>query len=270
MLEQKLDDVVLLRFPKLDRFGRLVHAVTTKPWNLATHCGEQHDSAARRRRQLCDALGLSFERLTTAEQVHKAEVHRVGQTAIGAGRSCRSDAIASADGLLIDQPDAPILLLSADCPLVLVFDPVRPAVGAAHASRQATLMNIAAQLVGRMAECFGSRPADMWAGVSPSAGPCCYRVGAEILAAAARNVRRHERYISSRNGVAKLDLWGLIVDQLSTAGLQRQHVELARICTICDERFFSYRREGSRTGRFGLICALRPGRGSGPLADHQQ
>jgi len=257
VFEERFEQIGLLRFEKLAGFGQLAHAVTTKPWNLAAHCGPARQAAGRFRRRVCAALRVPFERLTTAEQVHQARVAYVGPDRIGAGRTSRQTAIASADGLITDQPDVPLLVLSADCPLVLVVDPAREILGVAHASRRSTLLGIVPELIGQFRARFGTRPDDLWAGIGPGAGPCCYRVGQDVVAELARYGPDGALYLRGQGEDVRLDLWRLIVDQLCAAGVPAGQIELAGLCTICDDRFFSYRREGSETGRFGLFCAIR-------------
>ncbi|GAG03167.1 unnamed protein product, partial [marine sediment metagenome] len=53
------------------------------------------------------------------------------------------------------------------------------------------------------------------------------------------------------------DLWSANRDQLLAAGLGPDRIELAGICTIQDDRFFSYRRDGPETGRFALVAGVR-------------
>ena len=54
------------------------------------------------------------------------------------------------------------------------------------------------------------------------------------------------------------DLWALSRDQLASAGLKPERLEIAGLCTRCrGDEFFSYRREGL-TGRQGAVIAFRP------------
>ena len=80
--------------------------------------------------------------------------------------------------------------------------------------------------------------------VGPCAGVCCYEVGAEVHAAfgGAHRVGRH------------IDLRAIAHERLATAGVGR--VRDVQACTICDERFFSYRREGARAGRQAGVAWL--------------
>ena len=236
----------------------LVHVVTGASANLATHLGAGAEHAVDQRQRVCATLGLDFDRLTSTRQVHGSEVFLVDSEAAGTGRGLRDGNEPAADALMTDLPGVPLLALSADCPLVLVYDPARPAVGLAHASWKGTVSGIAARLVAAMRDRLGCDPSAMVAAIAPSAGPCCYEVGPEVAtAAAASRPDARQHFIDGPNGRPHFDLWSANVTQLTDAGLARECVTVAEICTICDRRFFSYRREGSGTGRFALIAAIR-------------
>ncbi len=251
-----MGDNVLLRFPGLAGEPRLVHAVTTKPWNMACHCGPEAAHAAKRRGTLCLFLGMSFDRLTCAEQIHQTGLAVVDERLAGAGRDGRASAVVGVDGLLTRRPDTPLMLLSADCPLVLVYDHGVPAVGVAHASWRCTVAGITRRLVETMVSELGCDRNRLRAGIGPSAGPERYVVGEEVLAAA-RALPQADRYFARCGAGMTFDLWAANHDQLRWAGVPADHVESARICTIGDERFYSYRREGPETGRFALVAGIR-------------
>ena len=256
MIVEPLHDGKLLRFGAIAELPGCTHAITVKPWNMACHCGPDAGAAVERRRTVCDALDLPFERLTCAEQVHGCELAVVDVGQAGAGRDGRASAIAGVDGLLTDQPGIGLMLLSADCPLVLVCDPGRPAVGVAHASWRGTVSRISQHLANRMIGELGCKPADLWAGIGPSAGPECYVVGDDVRQQAAASLDDPERYFQQTPGGMTFDLWSANRDQLLAAGLRSERIEVAGISTIRDDRFFSYRREGPETGRFALVAGV--------------
>jgi YfiH family protein len=148
------------------------------------------------------------------------------------------------------------MVLSADCALVLVYDPARRVMGLAHAGWKGTIASITGRLVSTMIEHAGCRPADLWAGISPAAGPQKYEVGPEVRQQAAKAMPNADRYFPAIAGGIAFDLWACNRDQLLDAGVPAEQIELAGICTIGDERFFSYRRDGPGTGRFGLLAAI--------------
>ena len=249
--------LTLLRFERLAASDGLVHAVASRPHNYAPHRGTERDRARDARRALCEKLGLSFERLTAPAQVMGAEVLPILPDDVGRGRDGRDAAIPFVDGLVCDIPGVPLMLLSADCPLIAVYDPDRPAVGAVHASWQGTLAGGAGNLIRQMQRVFGSDPAQLSAAIAPSAGPCCYEVGPEVRRLAETRWAEPDRFVFERGSRHVLDLWAANRAQLIEAGLQADSIECAGPCTICDDRFWSHRRQGADAGRTALILALR-------------
>jgi hypothetical protein len=248
----------LLCFESLADCPKLVHVFTAKPWNLAPHRGPDRHLALANRRRLCAALGLEFDKLTAASQIHSPYVLAVTEADVGRGRDGRHSAVPYADGLITDRPGVALLSLSADCPTLLAYDPRRPAVGVAHASWRGTLCGVGTTLVGQMVRCFGCRPADLLAGIGPSAGPCCYEIRNDVRRVAETRLDDSHRFIGERDGRLYLDLWTTLREQLIRAGVPARNIESPGLCSICDERFYSHRRDGPETGRFGLVCALRP------------
>jgi hypothetical protein len=90
----------------------------------------------------------------------------------------------------------------------------------------------------------GEPEAELTAVLGPCAGPCCYEVGPEVHAALA----------SGASSGSTVDLRALAREQLRAAGVGR--VEQLGGCTICDERFFSHRREGEQAGRQSGVAWL--------------
>jgi copper oxidase (laccase) domain-containing protein len=81
------------------------------------------------------------------------------------------------------------------------------------------------------------------AALGPCAGACCYEVGPEVHAA-----------FGGKGVKGMLDLREIARDRLRAAGVA--NILEAEACTICDERFFSHRREGARAGRQAGVAWL--------------
>ncbi len=256
MLFENHNDIECGRFEALGAQSAMVHAVTCKPMNLAPHRGPGADGAIQNRRRLCADLGLEFEKLTAASQIHGPDVLAVTAEDVGCGRDGRDTAVPYVDGLITDRPGIPLLSLSADCPTLLAFDPARSAIGVGHASWRGTLGGMGTNLIQQMNRCFGCRPADILVGIGPSAGPCCYEVRDDVRRVAATKLGDVDRLIPLRDGRFYFDLWQTLEEQLVEAGVLPENIEQSRICTICDARFYSHRRDGASTGRFGIICSL--------------
>ena len=256
MFQEIHGDVTLLKFERLSREAGFVHALAGRPRNYAPHRGEGRHDALEARRRVCDILGLPFERLTSPAQVQAAEVVRVEPSDWGRGRDGRASALPYVDGLICDAPGVPLILLSADCPLVCVYDPMTPALGAVHAGWQGTIAGAADNLIAQMRRSFGSDPDRLLGGISPCAGSCCYEVGEDVRRIAATRLPDAEEVLAVRDGRLTFDLSGANRNQLLRAGLRPEHVESSDVCTLCDSRFWSHRRDGSQAGRNALFLAL--------------
>jgi copper oxidase (laccase) domain-containing protein len=98
----------------------------------------------------------------------------------------------------------------------------------------------------------------MLAGIAPSIGGCCYEVGEEILGEWRAALPDADCFFEHRDGNLYLDLWAANTTQLVGAGLPRERIELAGVCTQCHaDQFFSYRAAKGQTGRLALLLGIR-------------
>ena len=238
------------------RESGVVHATTRGDLNMALSVGPDIGRTAERRRLLCDTLGVPFDRLTSGQQVHGTRIATVTGETIGRGRDRSTPRIPDTDGLITNERDVPLMVLGADCALIAVYDPVRRAIGVAHAGWRGTAAGMPIALVSRLTTVYGSRPCDLLAAVSPCAGACCYQVGADVLAAFRRGGGDADAAFSRRNGAWFLDLAAAIERQFSSAGLSPERIERAGVCTICNHDYFSFRRQGRSAGQSALIVAI--------------
>ena len=254
-----------LQFPQLSLLDGLLHGISlrdgddeVREFNLADHAGHGKADATRNRRRWCNAIGANFARLTCPRQVHSPEVVRVAGELAGQGRDGNTGAIAECDAVFTDLLDVPLMVLSADCALLIVFDPDTPAVGLAHAGWRGTVSGIAARLVEAMQREFRSDPARYRAGVSPTAGPDRYEVGGDVYSLAVKHLQSADRFFRQTAHGRCFDLPKANHFQLTQAGLNAENIEVAGICTIAQAaQFYSYRRQRHGAGRFGLLGSLR-------------
>lgn len=256
MIEVTMDGMRLLQFERLAGEAGIVHGVTTRPQNMAPHRGAGAEDAVDWRRRLCAAMGCDYERLTSPAQVHGGEVLRVIDCDVGRGRDGRGSAVPFVDGLVCDTPSVPMIFLSADCPLVWAYDAARRAVGVVHASWQGTVARAAENLVRQMVLSFSSDPAALLAGIAPSAGPCCYEVGDEVRRIAQTRLDDADACFTPRGDKYMFDMWAANRRQLTGCGVPADAIEVAGLCSMCDERFWSHRRDGASAGRFGMFVCL--------------
>lgn len=156
----------------------------------------------------------------------------------------------------------------ADCSPVLVVDPVHEAIAMVHAGWRGTSRAIIVDAIQRMRDLYDSHPADLFVGVGPTIGPCCYEVDEHVQNAfdAHSIAGAHVRFSTlmvpdstdgSRTSL-RLDIARSNQAQLLSIGVPEEQIELSGFCTGCQpDLFFSHRMEGGRTGRYAAVLALR-------------
>jgi YfiH family protein len=245
------------RYAQFERFRHVVgvvHAFSTRPMDMAPRDGPDAPRRAVHRARMVTDWGLDPARLCYCEQVHETRLVVVDEGHSGGG-------LPECDGAVTALVGRSLMAFSADCPLVLLLDPVRRVLGLVHASWRCTVARLTLGLVELMSERFGCRPAELRAGVGPGAGPCCYEVQRDVYEAAAGLTDR-EQCFYKREGRLYFDLWEANRSLLVGAGVPGENIEVAGICTMCrNDVFYSYRREGPGCGHFGLLAALTRGSG---------
>ena len=229
------------RFAAL-KSGGLVHAVTTR---CGLDVGRVKLEPAWAAGRLAERLGL--QQAAWLDQIHGGDVLSVLSGGL-AGQG---------DGLVTARRGLGLVGRSADCPLILLADEASGVAGMAHASWRGTVRMIAARLVEAAANLGGSRER-MIACICPSAGPCCYEVGRDVLEAAVGGIGPEARnFFVPRGDKFVLDLWSANRRQLELAGIEPGNIHIAGVCTLCRNDIFpSHRKEGASAGRFMAVIGL--------------
>ena len=207
------------------------------------------------RLRFLESLGASgFRGFGLLVQQHTPDVHVI-RSAADAAADFTEPAVLTGDGLITDVPGVLLTVQAADCVPVLVFDPVRRAVGAFHAGWRGTCAGIVGVGVKAMVAEYGSDPADMMAAVGPGIGPASYVVGEAVREAFAAGYAYAAALFDE---AMRLDLWEANRRQLVDAGLLPAKIDVIGEDTATQtERFFSHRAEHGFTGRMMGAIGMR-------------
>src|SRR6185295_13750542 len=160
------------------------------------------------------------------------------------GDTIYCDAIASnASGVLAG-------VKTADCVPILIGDPVTSAFAAIHAGWRGTLAEVATKALERMSAAYDTTPRDVRVAIGPAAGACCYEVGTDVIDPFRTKFPRQEILRETRANHACIDIVKSNREQLISAGVAAERINIAPLCTMCrTDLFFSYRREKSLHGK---------------------
>lgn len=245
--------------PLLSQYSGIVACFTTRhggiskhPYdsaNLAFHVGDDASDVLSNHRLLAMALGYEYSRLVHMRQIHSDRIVIVnGLQDFNSPPEC--------DALITDRPGVPIMVMSADCTPILLYDPDTRAIGAVHAGRAGALQEILPKTIETMVKTYGTKPENLRITLGPSIGGCCYEINPSI--AATVEERSYANALRSENDKIFLDVNTILLTQLERMDIKDGHVEVLQNCTACEsDEYFSYRADQQRTGRIAGVIMLR-------------
>jgi YfiH family protein len=253
MIEKNSEGLLHYEFPHISMHTDVVHGLFTRqggrstgPYqglNLGTATGDSEDAVRENKELIRNLMGAT--RVVTLKQVHGTGVFCWGRDRVPDGRI-------EADAVVTDEKNVLLMIKTADCQAVLLFDPEKKVAAGIHSGWRGSVADIIGKTVTVMKERYGSDPSRILAGIGPSLGPCC----AEFV-----NYKTEipERYWAFKDGKNRFDFLGISRSQLEQAGVQPEHIRDSGFCTACaanKDLFFSYRRD-KLTGRLANVIGLK-------------
>ncbi len=248
-------------FEHFDQHG-LLHGLFTRhggvspaPWsslNLGGTVGDTRDNVIENRRRIFAVFDRPVESIFDSWQVHGREVICAEQPRPLDGVHQKADAI------LTSRREITLFMRFADCVPIFLYDPVQQVIGIVHAGWRGTVDRAAAAAVECMSSRYGSRPADLLAGIGPSICVDHYEIGqsAAVVEAVRASFGQDAATVLLRaNGSIHFNLWKANQVVLEAAGVRK--IEQSGLCTFCNNQdWYSHRAEKGKTGRYGALLAI--------------
>jgi polyphenol oxidase len=261
MVIKKHGSLVTYHFKNLSKAEGLVHFVSTRkggvskpPFdklNIGFQIGEEDKNVLANRKILFDAMGITLKSAVFAKQIHSPNVKIVSQKMSGFGAFTYKTSIKDTDAMVTNEPDICLVVRTADCVPIVVYDRKNKVIGIIHSGWKGTVSKITSKTVGIMINKFKSKPKDIVIGIGPSIGPESYEVGMDVI----NQIRRAfpgldlVKMVSKEKGL--LNLWEANLQQLLALEIPRKNIEVAGICTYQNfDNFYSYRKSHPT----GLFC----------------
>jgi len=271
MIKTHLKELPAYQFHLLQKYsGDVQHAVFTRhggvsdgafeSLNVRFGIGDAEDAVFENRLRIADAISIDPRIpniLVSANQTHSKNVFVIDDNS--ELTSLERGEIEDTDAIVSGVRGTTLMVQVADCQAILMFDPASGVIAAVHAGWRGLVHDISGEVINIMQERFGVNPSGILVGISPSLGSCCsfFTNPAEELP---------EDFAAFSDSERRVDLWGYSEAQLQSHGILPNHIEVARVCTQCENgrtknedrskaQFFSFRGDKGITGRFGVVIA---------------
>jgi len=223
--------------------------------NLGVHRGDSYDNVLKNYEILGNAVGFSPEQTVFTKQRHTDIIRVVDDSHCGEGLFRGVPDVC--DGQITDQPGVALVTFSADCTPILLYDPVRQAIGAVHAGWRGTAQGIAAKAVEAMVREFGCQPAHIRAAIGPCISQCCFETDRDVPDAMVAALGEAARQAVIQKG----EKFHVDLKRCNAMWLHRAGVEIVDIspeCTACHtDRYWSHRKVGDSRGSLAGVIMLK-------------
>lgn len=215
--------------------------------NLAFHVGDNPEDVVTNHDLLADTLAYNRHSLIHMRQIHSDRIVIVDET-------LNFDTPPECDALITNRIETPLMVMSADCTGILIYDPIQKAIAAVHAGRAGALNAILPKTIQKMGEAFGCLRENLHIVLGPSIGGCCYQVNETI--ASECTAKGYGLALRREDEKVFLDVNTILLKQLKELNIE--NVEVIKHCTSCRcDEYFSYRADAQQTGRIAGVIILR-------------
>ena len=271
VLEEKWKNGVLyFAFPQLSKLTFCVHGFSSRiggvsegefaQMNLSFTRGDKEECVRENYRRISSAVGFDHEKIVCSDQTHTNHVRVVTSQDCGKGYLRPKD-YKDIDGLITNEPGVVLATFYADCVPLYFVDPVSKVIGLSHSGWRGTVADIASETVRLMTEIYGSKPENILAAIGPSICQDCYEVSEDVIEQFREKYDRslwEKLFYKKENGKYQLNLWEACRQNMLSAGILPEHIEVTDLCTCCNpEILFSHRASQGRRGNLAAFLSIK-------------
>ncbi len=259
--------VRLLKNKRLDAFCELAYCFTTRKGGVSTgECQSLNLSWKRRdsvenvrenHTRMAKAMGVEPESIVFVQLTHSDRVLVVDETYRNNG-AWWYDIPVGYDAVITQSRNTTLLARTADCGTVLLYDPIKKAIGAVHSGWKGTVKGVIVNAVNKMVEQYGCDPQDIIAVCGPSICKDCFKVHVDCANEFFNAFGKGKYDVALDDGRYSIDMWRIMKDQLLSCGIKDENISMAQDCTCCDaENYFSHRRGKGKSGIMLAVIQLK-------------
>ena len=234
-----------------NRFPEIVFGFSTKigpdaepPYyfNLSYSVGDEKEIVDSNRKLFFRELGLNENMVSYQKQVHEDKISTVDSF----GNCGESDA------LITTAKNLGLVISSADCPAIFIFNPVQKVIAAVHSGWRGTEKKILKKTIQKLKSDFNSNPSNLICYIGPSISQKNYEVGEEVAA------KFDRQFVMNIESKFYLDLTSINFKMIVDEGVKESNIQASRLCSYEYETILhSFRRDGLKSGRALGVIAMK-------------
>ncbi len=202
-------------------------------------------------------LGVPGHNIAVLSQVHGSVARVLDDNDVSMGPLWPRLAQVEGDAVCSGASGLACAVRTADCVPILVGDRQSGAVTAIHAGWRGIVRGVVEAAIASLRELVGAQ-GQLVAAIGPHIGPSAFETG-EDVAAELEGCSPLKGVVERAGDKARVALGPIVAAKLEAAGVSRTQIDELGGCTFSEpERFFSYRRDGKRSGRH--LSAIVPKR----------
>ena len=209
--------------------------------NLSFRVGDLRDHVIENRKRFFSALPIDSCNVAFPLQCHSTTVKSIDVP--GEYPEC--------DALITSRAGLALAITIADCVPILLFNQEHLVTAAVHAGWRGSAGRILEKTLALMSDEYEVHPSNILAFIGPSAHSCCYAVGQEVAEQFPASFRTR-----GTDGKSFIALPEYNKHQLLDCGVPPDAIEIHPHCTICNNSYHSFRRDGDASGRMLAVIAM--------------
>ena len=279
IIHTKNDEVEYIQFRKLLEYSDIItHAFSIgKDVNFRSVRTIKNDEKEICNREkmlkdytkLCENLGLQMRNVVKPMQSNLDKVQIVTGKVLKNEPDIYVEKYLKTDGLITQKDNIVLSTTSADCILMMFFDPETKTIANIHSGWKGTYRKIAVKTVEKMKKELGVKPGNLICCMCPSIRKCHFEVREDVMELFEEKFERSidlskiiEKQKSEFNSSTE-EKWNIDTIELNRImlikeGLRPDNIVDSKICTVCNsDKLHSYRVEKENFGLETAIISLK-------------
>ncbi len=285
-----------LQFPHLLNAGLLnIFTVADMNFRHMEEDAKAEDRIQKHLSDIFEDFSIQSVQIFMGQQMHTSNIEEIHEKCSGK-QNGYARIFDETDGFITDKKDIVLMTKFADCTPVVLFDPVCKVHANIHSGWRGTTKHIALKALWKMEKDYGTNPSNVLVGIGPTLTNGEFEVKKDCLeifqnsfkdmsnyvrikeeSSANSNIEMSNRFIDKetekrkegllcetipslsleKDGNYIIDLQRLLADELIQNGVLPENIQQINLSTRFDERFHSYRRQGSMHGLMAMLTLLK-------------